>query len=220
MNLLTVKPEKIIYTDVNEIDSGITQKVDKEYDRIAKFYDLALLILPFWKTWISKVVPFVRGKRVLEVSFGNGYLMTQYAEGDLEIYGIDCNKRMLEIASRKLTLKSINANLSLADVEKLPYPDQSFDTVINTMSFSEYHNGDKAMSEMKRVLKKGGTLLMIDFDYPACRNLVGYWIVKIREKMGDIIKDVNGLLKKHGFDYSDIPIGGYGSVHFFIARKR
>ena len=75
------------------------------------------------------------------------------------------------------------------------------------------------MGEFKRVLKEEGKLLLVDFDYPGNRNLLGYWVVKLWEKLGDIIKDINLLLSKYEFNYQDIPIGGFGSVHLFIAKK-
>jgi len=132
---------------------------------------------------------------------------------------INYNEKMLEIASKKILSKKINAKLSKANVEELPFPDNTFDTVINTMAFTGYPNGDKAMSELKRVLKKGGTLLLVDFDYPKDRSLMGCLIVRLWEKLGDIIKDINSLLIKYGFDYKDLPVGGFGSVHLFIAKK-
>ena len=62
-----------------------------------------------------------------------------------------------------MSSKNIDTKLSIANVEKLPFQDKTFDTVINTMAFTGYPNGDKAMAELKRVLKKGGKLLLVDF---------------------------------------------------------
>lgn len=47
---------------------------------MAKGYDT--FIFPLWNNWIKKVIPYIKGKKILEVSFGNGYLMTQYAENN------------------------------------------------------------------------------------------------------------------------------------------
>ena len=146
--------------------------------------------------------------------------MTQYASEKYEIYGIDYNDKMLEITTNKMKNTNIKAQLSQGNVEKLPYPDNTFDTVINTMAFTGYPNEDKAMSELKRVLKNEGSLLLVDFDYPNNRNRFGYMIVKLWEKCGDIIKDINSLLMKYNFDYKDISVGGFGSVHLFIAQKK
>lgn len=214
------KHRKIKYTDTSKIDSDYTEKMNGEYNWMARGYDAYMIIFPLWKKWIKKVIPHIQGNKILEVSFGSGYLMTQYAKDDYDIYGIDYNEKMLAITAKKILSKKINAKLSRANVERLPFPDNTFGTVINTMTFTGYPNGDKAMSELKRVLKKGGKLLLVDFDYPNERKLMGYLIVRLWEKFGDIIKDINLLLIKYGFDYKDIPVGGFGSVHLFIAEKK
>jgi ubiquinone/menaquinone biosynthesis C-methylase UbiE len=220
MAILKVKLEKIKYTDLSKISSDYTDKMNKEYNWMAKRYDAFMTIFPLWKKWIKKIIPHIKGDKILEVSFGSGYLMTQYASDKHEIYGIDYNERMLEIATNKMKKININAQLSQGNVEKLPFPDNTFDTVINTMAFTGYPNGEKAMSELKRVLKKDGSLLLLDFDYPNNRNRFGYTMVRLWEKFGDIIKDINSLLKAHNFDYKDISVGGFGSVHLFIAQKK
>lgn len=220
MRILKVKTGRIKYTDTSKIDSGYTKKMNREYNWMARGYDAFMIIFPLWKKWIKKIIPYIEGTKILEVSFGSGYLLTQYARDDFDIYGIDYNEKMLDITTKKILSKEINAKLSMANVEKLPFPDNTFDTVINTMAFTGYPNGDKAMSELKRVLKKGGKLLLVDFDYPKERNLLGYLIVRLWEKLGDIIKDINSLLIKYDFDYKDLSVGGFGSVHLFIATKK
>jgi len=213
-----VKLNKVRYTDLSEISPNYTDKMNKEYNWMAKVYDSFMFIFPFWKRWIKQVIPYIKGKKVLEVSFGSGYLMTKYASNKLEITGIDYNRKMLDITMGKLERQNISALLQ-GNVEELPFPDNTFDTVINTMAFTGYPDGDKAMSELNRVLKKGGSLLLVDFDYPQNRNLFGYWIVRLWEKFGDIIKDISLLVTKYNFEYEDISVGGFGSVHFFKAKK-
>jgi ubiquinone/menaquinone biosynthesis C-methylase UbiE len=220
MAIFKVKQEKIKYTDLSKISSDYTDKMNKEYNWMAKGYNIFMTIFPLWKKWIKEIIPHIKGDKILEVSFGNGYLMTQYASDKHEIYGIDYNEKMLEITTNKMKKINIKAQLSQGNVEKLPFPDNSFDTVINTMAFTGYPNGEKAMSELKRVLNKDGKLLLVDFDYPKNRNRFGYLIVKLWEKFGDIIKDINALLKHFEFNYEDIPVGGFGSVHLFIAQKK
>ena len=194
--------------------------MNKEYNWMAKGYDTFMVIFPLWKKWIKRIIPHIKGDKILEVSFGSGYLMTKYASRQLDIYGIDYNEKMVKITSDKMKKINIKVNLSQANVEKLPFADNTFDTVINTMAFTGYPNGEKAMSELKRVLKDDGRLLIVDFDFPNNRNIFGYLIVKLWEKFGDIIKDINSLLKQHDLNYKDIPVGGFGSVHLFIAQKQ
>ena len=217
--MLKVKPEKIKYTDISLIQPNYTDKMNEEYSWMAKGYDAFMTIFPIWKKWIKQVIPHIKGMKILEVSFGTGYLMTNYASNNYEIHGVDYNDKMLEITENKIKKLNITAKLSQGNVEKLPFPDDTFDTVINTMAFTGYPDGEKAMIELKRVLKHGGKLLLVDFDFPKNRNRFGYMIVKLWEKLGDVIKDINFLLTKYDFEYEDISVGGFGSVHLFIATK-
>lgn len=219
MVIFKVRQERIKYTDQLIIPSDYTDIMNKEYNWMAKGYDLFMIIFPLWKKWIKNVIPHIKGDNILEVSFGSGYLMSQYASNKYNIYGIDYNEKMLEITKRKMQKLKINVELSLGNVESLPYHDSSFDTVINTMAFTGYPNGDNAMSELQRVLKPRGRLILVDFDYPINRNVFGYLIVKIWEWFGDIIKDINSILIKHGFKYKNMAVGGFGSVQLFIAEK-
>ncbi len=216
--LLKVPEEKIVYSKEPENSEDYTKKLDQEYSKYSKIYNIAVKIFPVWKTWIKAVIPYIEGNRVLEASFGTGYLMMQYANNH-ETYGIDFNKEMIEIGKKNLSRKSIKANLQWANVEKLPFSDNYFDTIVNTMAFSGYPNGKQAMSEFFRVLKVGGRLLVVDFDYPSNRNRFGYWLTKIMESWGDTIRDISKILEEFPFEYSEEEIGGFGSVHFYKARK-
>ncbi len=173
--LLKVPEEKIVYSKEPENSIAYTKKLDKEYSKYAKVYDVAVKLLPVWKTWIKTVIPYIEGNRVLEASFGTGYLLMQYAN-NYETYGIDFNNNMVKVAQKNLSQKGVEASLQWANVEELPFPENYFDTIVNTMAFTGYPNGKQAMSEFYRVLKEGGKLLIVDFDYPSNRNRLGYWL--------------------------------------------
>ena len=217
--LLKVPEEKIVYSKEPENSIEYTKKLDKEYSTYAKVYDVAVKLLPVWKTWIKTVIPHIEGDRVLEASFGTGYLLMQYAN-NYETYGIDFNKVMLEVAQKNLSRKGVKASLQWANVENLPFPSNYFDTIVNTMAFTGYPNGEQAMSEFYRVLKAGGRLLIVDFDYPANRNRLGYWLTKLMESAGDTIRDISKILQAFSFEYTEEEIGGFGSIHLYVARKR
>ena len=217
--LYKVPEEKIVYSKEPENSIASTKELDDEYSKYAKVYDLAVKLLPVWKTWIKTVIPYIEGDRVLEASFGTGYLLMQYAN-DYRTYGIDFNNEMVEIARRNLSRKGVKATLQRANVEDLPFSENYFDTIVNTMSFTGYPNGEQAMSEFYRVLKEGGRLLIIDFDFPANRNRLGYWLTKLMESAGDTIRDISKILEAFSFEYTEEEIGGFGSVHLYVARKR
>jgi len=216
--LFKVPEENIVYSKEPENSLEYTKKLDEGYSKFAKIYDAVVKLLPFWKTWIKTVIPHIEGNRVLEASFGTGYLLMQYAE-NYETYGIDFNNEMVETARKNLSRKGIKATLQQANVEQLPFPDNHFDTIINTMAFTGYPNGKQAMSEFYRVLKDDGKLLIVDFDYPANRNRFGYWLTKLMESAGDTIRDIPKILQEFPFVFTEKEIGGFGSVHLYIVRK-
>jgi ubiquinone/menaquinone biosynthesis C-methylase UbiE len=101
---------------------------------------------------------------VLEIGFGNGYLIRMLANRRLQkLYGIEISPDMLNIAARK-NRKMIDREkirLKLADVVDLPFGHSSFDRVytVNTVYF--WSDIGKGLSEIKRVLKPGGTFLNV-----------------------------------------------------------
>jgi len=195
-----------------------TEDFDRFYTKAAFIYDIAVKMLPVWKTWLKKAIPHIKGPRVLEVSFGTGYLLSRYADR-FDTHGIDYNRKMVSTAKKNLFKKGISAHIREGNVESMPYEDEFFDTVINTMAFSGYPDGIKAMSEIHRVLKSGGRLILIDIEYPGNRNRMGMICTKFWSLSGDIIRDMDKILGNFGFDYEDIEIGGFGSVHLFLAEK-
>jgi ubiquinone/menaquinone biosynthesis C-methylase UbiE len=206
------------YTKESKLNVDFTEKNNLLYSKIAKGYDIVIKVLPFWKTWITHVIPHIQGQNVLEVSFGTGLLLSQYAD-KFETCGIDYNAKMVEVAKKNLKSKSISADLIQGNVESLPYESESFDTVINTMAFTGYPDSNKAMSELKRVLKTNGKLIIVDINYPNNMNFLGRSLTKLWMSLGDVIRDMDNIFNHFELDYSDVEIGGFGSVHLYIARK-
>jgi ubiquinone/menaquinone biosynthesis C-methylase UbiE len=81
----------------NEYKMRYTLPFDRFYSRFVSAYDWFLKAIPLWRNWLKHAVPRVQGTRVLEVSFGTGYHLTQYADR-FQTYGIDYNQRMVTIA--------------------------------------------------------------------------------------------------------------------------
>ena len=98
-----------------EDQRGFTEAFDRSYSRFAWIYDIAVRRLPVWKTWLRFALPHVRGARVLEVSFGTGYLLTQYARG-FEAHGVDYNETMVRTARQNLVRAGLIAHLCRARV--------------------------------------------------------------------------------------------------------
>ena len=100
----------------------------------------------------------------LDVSCGTGeglLMLREKTKG--KIMGVDISEEMLKIAKQKIS--EHNVELKKASVDQLPYKDETVDVVISTEAFHHYPNPDKAISEMNRVLKKGGELIITDPDF-------------------------------------------------------
>lgn len=206
------------YSQEPQDPRAFTEAYDRFYTRFAPAYTLAVKAIPVWKTWLSHSLPHLEGPRVLEVSFGTGWLMTQYADR-FEAYGIDLNERMVAIARENLRTRGLHAELQKCNVEALPYPDGFFDTVLNTMAFSGYPDAHQALREMLRVLKPGGHLVLIDVNYPTDGDWLGTRLTELWKSAGDLVRDLDTLLRDHGLDYSDEEIGGRGSIHLYVAAE-
>jgi ubiquinone/menaquinone biosynthesis C-methylase UbiE len=210
---------KITYSTEPENKTKFTTRMDKFYSVSAGVYDFIVKVLPTWKNWIEHALPNIEGPRVLEVSFGTGYLLTKYADR-YETHGIDYNENMVATARKNLARKGITSDLCQGKVESLPYEDNSFDTVINTMAFTGYPDAQKALSELHRVLKRGGKLVMVDIAYPKNGNWLGVQATKCWIAFGDLVRNMDKLFQAFNFETTEKEIGGFGSVHLYIAKKR
>ena len=201
-----------------EDQKGFTREFDRLYSRSARIYDWVVKVLPIWRNWIQAVLPHIQGSRVLEASFGTGYLLTRYA-GRFQTCGIDYNVELTQIAARNLQKAEINADLQVASVEALPYKAETFDTLVNTMAFTGYPDAHQALAELHRVLRPGGKLLLVDINYPSDRNRLGMWLTRAWQAGGDLIRAMSPLFDEYGFSFTDEEIGGFGSVHLYVAEK-
>jgi ubiquinone/menaquinone biosynthesis C-methylase UbiE len=193
-------------------------EMDQSYSRFARVYDYVAKYLPLWQRWIGHTLPHIQGPRVLEISCGTGWLLCQYA-GRFESYAIDYNDKMTRIASDNVKAAGLTAEIQQATIEALPYCDESFDSIVNTMSFTGYPDGAQAMREISRVLRPGGRFVMVDVNYPLEESWLGNRLARMWASFGDILRDMGALFDYFGFRYVAEEVGGFGSVHLYVATK-
>lgn len=196
-----------------------SERFDRLYSRLARPYDLGVRLVPLWRRWLGHALPCIEGPRVLEVSPGTGWLLTRYA-GRFEATAVDLNPKMVEIARRNVRRNGLTADIRIGNVEALPFADSTFDTVLCTMAFSGYPDGRRALKEMTRVLRPGGALVIVDVNYPSDGNTIGTALVGLWKRSGDLIRQMSPLFTEFGLEASDREVGGFGSVHLYLARRQ
>ncbi len=134
------------------------------------------------RVFIVKFAEVKVGNRILDVCCGTGDQAFFYAKEGIIAYGIDLEPNMLEVAKKnKKKLGLNNVFFQLADAQNLPFKDNFFDCA--SISFGLHEKGpkarDKIVSEMKRVVKKEGNFIFIDFQVPLPKSLYSYFIKAI-----------------------------------------
>ena len=87
------------------------------------------------------------------------------------------------------------------------------------MAFTAYPDSRRALEKLSRVLKPGGRLVILDISNPLDQNKLGVLLTKAWKASGDILRVLLSLLETSGFQFSDQEVGGFGSVHLYVATK-
>ena len=144
------------------------------------------LIDPLLKDLRGFTVKFVEtreGDKILDVGCATGDQAFHYAKAGAFATGIDLNAEMIEIAEKRKKKEGIgNIDFRVASAFNLPFEDFVFDKASISLALHEIDPGkrNKVISEMKRVVKKDGHLIFIDFSAPLPQNIPSY-LVKLVE---------------------------------------
>ncbi|MBN2703815.1 MAG: ubiquinone/menaquinone biosynthesis methyltransferase [Pontiellaceae bacterium] len=145
------------------------------FDRIAKNYDAANRAISLgmdrkWRRTAVGVLGPVAGGCYLDVGTGTGDLVLELLEqsASVQVDGIDLSEGMLDIAKTKASEKGVGDAVSFfqADATALPMRDACYDGIISGFCFRNIERRRKALTEMHRVLKPGGRLVVLEAVYP------------------------------------------------------
>jgi ubiquinone/menaquinone biosynthesis C-methylase UbiE len=140
---------------------------------MANFYSLVIdrALSPLRRT-IPEFAGMKPGDRVIDVCCGTGDQATYYAKLGIEAYGIDFDSKMIAVAEgKRKRFCGRNLHFQEADATALPFKDEFFDYATISLALHEkpLEVQQKVISEMRRVVKKGGWLILTDFPVPAKR---------------------------------------------------
>lgn len=152
----------------------MSEAVRTMFASIAGDYDKVNSVLSFgihhiWRNRTVKESGAKKGDRVLDCATGTGDLAITFKQkvgSEGYVMGTDFCKEMVEPAPAKAKSKNLEIDFEVADAMNLPYADNSFD--ITSISFGIRNVDDpvKALSEMARVVKPGGRVVVLEFGQP------------------------------------------------------
>lgn len=147
------------------------RKVTGRYDRMAWIYDLydAPMELMGTRRRRRALVGTATGS-VLEVGVGTGKNLAHYTIG-VEVTGVDVSTRMLDRAKRRIASLAIESVLLEADVQELPFDDDTFDTALGTCVFCSVADPVAGLRELGRVVRPDGRILLLEHVRPTNRFL-------------------------------------------------
>jgi demethylmenaquinone methyltransferase/2-methoxy-6-polyprenyl-1,4-benzoquinol methylase len=146
--------------------------VGRVFDSVAERYDLMndLMSLGLHRAWKAFAIRVARprpGERILDIAAGSGDLARALAKRVApagEVWISDINHRMLERGRNRLLDAGIMAPAVQCDGEKLPFAEASFDCVTVAFGLRNMTRKDAALAEMRRVLRPGGRLVVLEFS--------------------------------------------------------
>jgi ubiquinone/menaquinone biosynthesis C-methylase UbiE len=154
--------------------------------------------------WIKRAVGFedYAGKFVLEVGFGTGTDLLQFARAGAIVTGVDLTPRSIEIARRRFQIYGLDAELINGDAENLSFPNQSFDIVYSFGVLHHTPNTSQAILEIRRVLKPGGKAIVMLY-HRASLYYFGSIILKHGLLHGELATASRGEIMSRHVEYSE-----------------
>lgn len=155
-------------------DKGKKEQVAQMFDNISENYDGLNRVISFGidVKWRKKVVAIVgknNPKQILDIATGTGDLAIMMANLNPDrIVGLDISEGMLEVGRQKIAKAQLSETIEMVvgDSENMPFEDNTFDAITVSFGVRNFANLDKGLKEIRRVLKPGGTFVVLETSNP------------------------------------------------------
>lgn len=241
-------PKKV--TPYNDSNLGKKEQVTQMFDTISSEYDGLNRVISFGidVKWRKKVVAILKEESpntILDIATGTGDLaIAMIKTGAKKIIGLDISPGMLAVGEKKIKEKNLSPiiDMVVGDSESLAFDTHTFDAVTVSFGVRNFENLEKGLSEILRVLRPGGTLVILETAVPTKApykqgyNLYTKYVLPVIGKLFSKDNSAYGYLSKsaaafpHGQDFNNIlqEIGfidvvnkpqTFGVASIYIAKK-
>jgi demethylmenaquinone methyltransferase/2-methoxy-6-polyprenyl-1,4-benzoquinol methylase len=153
---------------------GKKEQVTKMFDTISNEYDNLNRVISFgidikWRNKVVEIVGNTNPISILDIATGTGDLAINLTKTNAsKIIGLDISDGMLNVGRKKIEKLQLNNRIEmvLADSEKIPFSDHSFNAITVAFGVRNFENLEKGLSEIYRVLKPGGIFVVLETSIP------------------------------------------------------
>jgi demethylmenaquinone methyltransferase/2-methoxy-6-polyprenyl-1,4-benzoquinol methylase len=237
-------------TPYKNSDQGKKEQVTKMFDTISNEYDQLNRVISFgidvkWRNKVVKIVGETNPEIVLDIATGTGDLAISLTKTNAKkIIGLDISDGMLAVGRLKIEKLQLQHRIEmvLADSEKIPFKNETFDAITVAFGVRNFENLEIGLSEIFRVLKPGGTFVVLETSIPTktpFKQGYHFYSTKILPNIGRMFsKDksaykylsdsaaafpygeaFNNILQKTGFIAIENKPQTFGVASIYIAKK-
>ena len=188
---MNVLPYKDKNTSKKEQIAAMFNSISGKYDFLNHFLSLGIDIL--WRKRAVRLLKKHQPKLILDIATGTGdFAIEALSLNPEKIIGVDISEGMLSVGREKLIKKNLTDKIELisGDSEFLPFEDNLFDAVIVSFGVRNFENLEKGLSDMLRVLKPGGKVVILEFSKPKSfpfKQIYQFYFQWILPKIGKLI---------------------------------
>jgi ubiquinone/menaquinone biosynthesis C-methylase UbiE len=145
----------------------------RAFDRVSSIPQFKLIL----RLVTAKALSNQRGGRAIDIGCGGGRLVISIAKRHplMEVVGLDLSDEMINLANRRASQVGLSKRVKfrIGDAERVPFPDESFDLVVSTLSLHHWSKPERVFDEVARILIPGGKCALFDVRRDAVPFLVG-----------------------------------------------
>jgi demethylmenaquinone methyltransferase/2-methoxy-6-polyprenyl-1,4-benzoquinol methylase len=229
---------------------GKKEQVTKMFDTISEEYDGLNRVISFgidikWRKKVVEIVKKTNPTHILDIATGTGDLAINLTKTSAtSIIGLDISEGMLKVGREKIKKLNLSNTIKLVvgDSENIPFNDNYFDAITVAFGVRNFENLEKGLSEIYRVLKPGGTFVVLETSIPTkfpFKQGYTFYSTKILPLIGKIFskdkvaykylsdsaakfpfgKAFNNILRKIGFIAIEDKPQTFGVASIYCAKK-